>query len=88
MKPRHERVRQARRLSYEKCRPAIGTLAPRFGTAHTTAMKPLGFVGIGLIVFGLVLGVLHFTAQKASLGAAAGLLLGGAGVLFASKCST
>jgi len=51
-------------------------------------MKPLGFVGIGLIVFGLVLGVLHFAAGKGSLTAAVGLLLGGGGVLFASKCGT
>jgi len=63
-------------------------LAPRRFPPQTTLMKPLGFVGIGLIVFGLVLGVLHFAAGKGSLTAAVGLLLGGGGVLFASKCGT
>ena len=48
-------------------------------------MKPPTIVGICLIVFGVALGVLYFAAGKGSVGAAAGVLIGGVAVLFATK---
>ena len=51
-------------------------------------MKITTIVGIGLIVFGVALGVLHFAAGKGSIGAAAGVLIGGVAVLFATKRGT
>ena len=51
-------------------------------------MKITTIVGIVLIVVGVVMGVLHFAAGKGSIGAAAGVLIGGVAVLFATRGGT